>query len=203
VSAYHIRRNAGGKEVGYRCPKRQDRKMISLYLEMRLMLDIQSVARYDRITIQDLGEKLFTCYVSERPFIQNPDLHLEADGKALSPISVKGLHYIFKVPPANTDDVFLASRSVVPSEFSASNDQRRLGVAIERIVSDLGNERIELSYDSDDLTEGFYVAEHDEANRGFRWTNGRGRLPKKLFNSSDYPITIDVYLNPNVLNYKL
>lgn len=102
---------------------------------------------------------------------QDPDLRLIADRGILRPRSITGRVYRFAVPSGSWT-LWLASRSWVPAETAAaSQDRRRLGVAVERIVLRLGEPRLELGPDAQALGEGFHAPEPSH-----RWTDGMGRL---------------------------
>jgi len=103
------------------------------------------------------------------------------------PDTVVGSVYRFAVP-AGTRALAIASRSVVPAEVAAaSQDRRRLGVAVERIVLRGAEQRVEIGPDCPALCEGFH---EDEGSH--RWTDGRGSLPEALLGSLDCDLTIEV-----------
>ncbi len=91
-----------------------------------------------------------------------PDLHLLADGRRVSP--EPGARYRFAVP-AGTRRLRLRSRSAVPAELrAAGTDPRRLGVAVA-----------ELACDGAPLPMGGDGWHADEG--GWRWTDGDAALP--------------------------
>lgn len=50
---------------GYRTPKRQGRKILSIHVEPDLHAAVREAAAHDRITIQDKGEQFFRDYVHD------------------------------------------------------------------------------------------------------------------------------------------
>jgi Hint domain-containing protein len=128
----------------------------------------------------------------------DPDLHLIIDGEAVRPRAVAGDVYSFRVP-AGSGAIWLASRSAVPAEAEASSqNRRRLGVAVERIVLREDELRIEVGYAHASLREGFH---DDEA--GYRWTDGMARLPQELLRPFWGEVTVELHLVRPGLRYAL
>jgi hypothetical protein len=178
-----------------RAKKRSDRHMISLYLERSLASAIREAAAYDRISLQDLGETLFELYVANC-LTADPDLVLLVDGVRVTPAVINGRVYHFTISK-NCEEVLIVSRTVVPAEINNSqNDRRTLGVPIQHIVLREGDKVVKISYDS--LFEGFHGIEE-----GFRWTNGRARLPKESLCSFESQINVEISLEGSSQNYAL
>ncbi len=91
----------------------------------------------------------------------DPDLHLIVDGEIVRPDMLGACVYRFIVP-AGARALAIASRSAVPAEVdAASQDRRRLGVGVERIVLGGAGMRIEIGPDCPALFEGFHRDEGD------------------------------------------
>jgi hypothetical protein len=103
----------------------------------------------------------------------DPDLHLRADGTRLDAAKVASGVWRFRVATAVTD-LRIVSRSLIPSAIGLAQDQRRLGVALRRIVVKRKGLRVALDWDTDGLTDGFHGAEPAERHR---WTTGDAALP--------------------------
>jgi hypothetical protein len=67
------------------------------------------------------------------PMTEDPDLHLLVNGVRVAPSVMRHGIYAFEIT-AGALDVAIASRSAVPAELGVNNDQRQLGVAVQRIV---------------------------------------------------------------------
>ncbi len=101
-----------------------------------------------------------------------PDLRLRVDGRAL-PATVTGHTYRFRLPNDGAQSLRLVSRSAPPAHVhDDSDDHRRLGVAISRIVLD--GEPLALS--DARLGTGWHGVEGAGANTGWRWTDGDAEL---------------------------
>jgi hypothetical protein len=126
----------------------------------------------------------------------DPDLRMMADRDILRPRSITGRVYRFAVPPGSRT-LWLASRSWVPAETAAaSQDHRRLGVAVERIILRLGELRLDLGSDAQALGEGFYAPEPSH-----RWTDGMGRLHLKALRRVPGEAMLEVHLAETDLYY--
>jgi hypothetical protein len=87
----------------------------------------------------------------------------------------------------------------VPAELAAdSRDQRRLGVAIERLVLHDPDLLIEASHRHPALLDGFHAAEADH-----RWTDGLAGLPAALLRPFAGPLTLELYLASSELAYRV
>jgi hypothetical protein len=103
----------------------------------------------------------------------DPDLHLLVDGTRLDAEAVAGRVWRFRLPePAAA--LRIVSRSAIPSMLGVAQDQRRLGVALRRIVLEHPDSRVELDWDAHCLGAGFHAPEPAERHR---WTNGEAALP--------------------------
>ena len=106
----------------------------------------------------------------------DPDLHLIAGGRVIRPVSVTGKRHVF-VLPRGTDSVTIASRiGWATDRVPYSNDWRRLGVALSRIVVSRGADRIDVPLDHPLLTGGWHAPEQSDAAL-WRWTTGAAVLP--------------------------
>lgn len=102
--------------------------------------------------------------------IEESDLHLIADGAAVSPHRVRGDRYTFQLPEAST--VSLRSNAGVLSHLMPSlTDGRRLGVAIAELRID----DVAVDLGSDLFGDGFYPVEQQQGH-AWRWTNGEALL---------------------------
>jgi len=128
----------------------------------------------------------------------DPDLHLIIDGEIIRAHVIDGEVYRFTIP-AGSGAIWFASRSAVPAEAKAlSQDQRRLGVAIERIVLRDDDLRTEIGYGHASLRDGFH-----EDEGGHRWTDGMARLPEELLRPFGGEVTIELHLIKPGLRYPL
>lgn len=111
-------------------------------------------------------------------FTTEPDLHLLVDGVRVDPSSVEQGIHSFELA-AMGQEMRLASRSGVPAELGINEDQRRLGVAVQRIVLRQSGMVLDIIADSPllDVESGFHGY---EADGGFRWTNGAALVPLRL-----------------------
>ncbi len=119
---------------------------------------------------------LIRARVLGHPLTRAPDLHLLVDGARCNPIGVAGQRYRFAVPEG-TADIRIVSRAGVPAESDPmSEDRRRLGVMLSRIVQRVGGQTLELPIEAAALCEGFHPPEAG-AGGPWRWTDGHARLP--------------------------
>jgi Hint domain len=123
------------------------------------------------------------------PMTDDPDLHLLVDGTPVAPsIARHGIH-AFEIT-AGAIEVAVTSRSAIPSELGVNNDQRRLGVAVRRIVLRQPGWKLEIDAVSAALEAGFQQYEAG----GFRWTDGAGLIPPSALKACipGQSITIEV-----------
>jgi hypothetical protein len=105
----------------------------------------------------------------------DPALTLEAGGQTYRPVHCRDGIYTFVVPALRAE-VRLASRSTAPSRLEPwLGDQRRLGVAVRRIILRLDEDVQIIPADHPGLTKGWWAAESDGTTT-WRWTNGAAQL---------------------------
>ena len=107
---------------------------------------------------------------------ENPDLHLLADGERLEAETVAGRVWRFRLRRP-VSDLHIVSRSAVPAMVGTEPDQRRLGVALRRIVLAEPEATQTLEWDDARLSAGFHDAEPLDRHR---WTDGEAALPLAL-----------------------
>ena len=132
-------------------------------------------------------------HIQPAPLVtKEPDLRLQADGRVFRPVARRQGHYTF-VLPAASGPVRILSRSAVPTDIDRhSNDWRRLGISLERIVLRAGSQRVEMSPDHPALSDGWHSAERNSTAM-WRWTSGDAELPLPAsFRSSG--ITVELHL---------
>ena len=116
-----------------------------------------------------------------------PDLRVVIDGRSLPPVVMDGLRYTFVVPSM---PVRLRSRAAVPSDRRPWTDEhRRLGVMVQRILLRHDADWIDLAMDDPRLTDGWWAVERDETTI-WRWTNGDALLPLTLQAPAILQVTI-------------
>jgi Hint domain len=106
----------------------------------------------------------------------DPDLHLLADGVRLDADQIEARVWRFRLPNP-VADLRIVSRSAIPSMLGTAQDQRRLGVALRRIVLARPGLRLEVGWNEESLDTGFHGPEPAERHR---WTNGEAVLPQAL-----------------------
>lgn len=105
-----------------------------------------------------------------------PELRVMVEGRAIRPVSARGDEYVFALP-RGCDQLRLLSRAAAPSDTAPwSDDRRRLGVMVRRIVLETAGEFRVIVPDHPSLADGWWGAEGDEAGP-WRWTNGDAALP--------------------------
>jgi antigen 43 len=111
------------------------------------------------------------------PMVEDPDLHILADGQRIQPVSDRDSCYVFMVP-AGVRTVSLSSRFAIPADKMVSNvrDTRRLGVSVNSIAIRSGNSDTVLSADHPELRDGWNAVEQEGATM-WRWTNGAAMIP--------------------------
>ena len=129
----------------------------------------------------------------------DPDLHLVANGTAVTALSVADGRYTFRLDEA-ADEVWLASRCGVPAELELlSSDRRSLGVCVKQLVLRDDHLRLEISHSHPSLCEGFH--EDEESVR--RWTNGKARVPAQFLRAFARGFVIEVHCLPPMRRYAL
>lgn len=101
---------------------------------------------------------------------------LLVDGARIDPVA-EGLSGRFAMP-ADAREVWLVSETTVPSQVGESTDERVLGVCVEGLVIDGGTGAAWPVDLSDPL---LCVGFHDVEEGSHRWTTGRARLPRALW----------------------
>jgi hypothetical protein len=130
------------------------------------------------------------------PLTTDPDLHLLADGQRITPQATEtvaggGVAFASFRLAAVPRALCIASRAAVPALLGRNADQRRLGVALHRIVVHGRDGVREIGFDSPLLGAGWHRA---EATDGCRWTDGEAVLPEAAFASLSAPLTIALHL---------
>ena len=117
------------------------------------------------------------------------DLHLVVDGKRIDPV-VRDLAARFHVP-AEASDVWLVSPTARPSDTMGIWDERDLGVYIAsmRIEDGLSSPR-DVAIDDPLLCVGFHAFE----DGAYRWTAGRAKLPRQLWQGFEHGFYLKVGL---------
>ncbi|HUB11908.1 MAG TPA: Hint domain-containing protein [Acetobacteraceae bacterium] len=106
----------------------------------------------------------------------DPMLCIRIGGRDFRPVHHLANRYQF-VLARSRGDARLVSRSAVPSDIRPwIADDRKLGVAIRRIIVWRGAECSELALDDPQLGEGWWAVERDDATM-WRWTDGNAALP--------------------------
>jgi hypothetical protein len=107
--------------------------------------------------------------------VNEPDLHIVANGRRIDAVVAEDGRYIFAVPPCNRSPR-LVSRTVRPSDLCAwLDDRRRLGVQVCRMIVHHGQDVADIPKDHPMLTEGWWAAEQDDGAL-CRWTDGDAAL---------------------------
>ena len=130
-----------------------------------------------------------------RPLTADPDLHLLADGQRIAPQAIEAVgggvafasFRLAAVPRA----LHVVSRAAIPALLGRNADQRRLGVALRRIIVHGRNGVREIGFNSPVLDAGWHGA---EAADGCRWTDGKAVLPAEAFAGLAAPLTIALHL---------
>ncbi len=109
--------------------------------------------------------------------INEPDLHILADGQRIQPVSDRDSRYVFTVP-AGTQSVTLASRFCIPADrmLPGQRDTRRLGVSVNWIAVRSGDQETILTADDPALQDGWNATEQAGTTM-WRWTNGAAAIP--------------------------
>ncbi len=113
----------------------------------------------------------------------DPGFHLLVDGVARLPMSNVDNRFVFTLP-VTANDVCLVSRVAKPCDLTPwVEDQRRLGVAVKRIVLSGGSGVVEVPVDAPWLADGWWGVER-AGGQIWRWTDGHARLPLPPFVAS-------------------
>ena len=136
----------------------------------------------DPVIIDALRMRLYThaLALAWTPTRGDPELALEIDGHTVHPRQAGEIaRFVIEALP---EDVWIVSRSFVPCNFAMTTDSRRLGVQIKAVMLDDGLEARTVGFDDPRLTAGFHAVE-----AGFRWTDGRAKLPRELWQGIGIP----------------
>jgi autotransporter passenger strand-loop-strand repeat protein len=112
--------------------------------------------------------------------VDDPDLHIVADGRRIDAAVAEDGRYVFAVPACNQPPR-LVSRAARPSDLCAwLDDRRRLGVQVRRMILHLGQDVADIPMDHPMLAEGWWAGEQDDG-APCRWTDGDAGLPATGF----------------------
>jgi hypothetical protein len=121
----------------------------------------------------------------------DPDLHLRADGVRLDAGTAEEGVWRFHLRGSVTE-LRIVSRSAIPSMTGIEQDQRRLGVAVRRIVVTQPGLQVAVDWDCQRLADGFHGPEPAERHR---WTNGNAALPPSLLPLLQAGATVELHVN--------
>ena len=121
----------------------------------------------------------------------DPDLHLQADGVRLDAEEIEARIWRFRLP-GPVADLRIVSRSAIPAMLGTDQDQRRLGVALHRIVLTQAGLRREVGWDDSGLATGFHGPEPAEQHR---WTSGQAVLPQALLPDLCAGARVELHVN--------
>ncbi len=111
-----------------------------------------------------------------RPVTTEADLRLRVGGRSFAPAMLAPDRAVFALPGGLVGDMVLASRHASSADRPAwLNDNRRLGVAVRRIVVRSGPQERVLSMDHPALAGGWHPVE-GVGPEAWRWTDGAGRI---------------------------
>ncbi|WP_158920789.1 Hint domain-containing protein [Acidisphaera sp. S103] len=114
----------------------------------------------------------------ELPLTDDPDLHLNIDGKRVDASNCSAGAYIFRIP-SHAGSVRIKSRAAIPCEIGLSRDFRQLGVALSRILVRKGTRFHEIDLSASGFVDGFHAYERDGR---VRWTDGDADIAVSLLN---------------------
>ena len=123
---------------------------------------------------------------------EDPDFHLIFNDQRVTPSDIDRDRYTFVVVGPG-GDLQIVSRSAAPAELGTNHDQRRLGVALRRIVLSQRELRLEIAAGSPVLAEGFHP---HETEGDWRWTDGTGVLPSSILSIfvAEQPIDVEIHV---------
>jgi hypothetical protein len=126
----------------------------------------------------------------------DPDLRLIADGVPVPAAAIFGQVHRFTVP-AGCRRIVIASRRAIPAQTAANSlDERRLGVAVERIALSGTGKQLAIGPECAALREGFHAAEVSH-----RWTDGYASLPPEALACFAGEVSIEVQIAAAELYY--
>jgi hypothetical protein len=121
----------------------------------------------------------------------DPDLHLRVDGVRLDADQIEPRIWRFRLP-GPVADLRIVSRSAIPSMLGIEQDQRRLGVALRRIVLAQPGLRREVGWEDVGLATGFHGPEPAEQHR---WTSGEAVMPQELLADLCAGALVELHVN--------
>jgi hypothetical protein len=147
---------------------------------------------HDHPTVQRIWRRLSErCGRLDLTLTDDPDLHLLADGVRLDAEAVAASVWRFRLS-GPVSDLRIASRSAIPSMLGLGQDQRRLGVAVRRIVLSQPGLRVEVGWEAESLAAGFHGPEPVERHR---WTDGEATLPPMLLAPLRAGAIVELHIN--------
>jgi len=121
----------------------------------------------------------------------DPDLHLLVEGARVDAAAVQDRCYTFDVDAVGAA-LRIVSRAASPAELGLSHEQRRLGVAVRRIVLRQSGMTLELHAEASSLYEGFHQFERAD---NLRWTDGDATLPAAVMAAFVIaPMRVEIHL---------
>jgi hypothetical protein len=123
-------------------------------------------------------------------FTADPDLHLRADGVRLLPEAMQGPVWRFRLA-GPVGELRIVSRSAIPAMIGLEQDQRRLGVALRRIVLRRPGLTLAVGWDEPLLVRGFHGPEPAQRHR---WTDGEAVLPPELLLPFGAGCTVELHV---------
>lgn len=117
--------------------------------------------------------------------------HVVASGRMVQPTTRNGGVYTFVLPTASAE-LHILSRSTVPAEVDRhTNDWRRLGLGVSKVVLRSGPRQSVIPADHPSLTQGWHGVEHDGPTC-WRWTAGDATLAIPPSMQSG-PLTVEIH----------
>ena len=105
---------------------------------------------------------------------EDADLHIMADGQRLDPVPLSEKRVAFMLPAAHST-IELRCRRFTPAQINpASDDQRSLGVCVERLQFDGAEVALE---DEAAFALGWHMLESNPNGKSWRWSKDRMPLP--------------------------
>ena len=127
----------------------------------------------------------------EPALIGEPDTQIVADGRKMRPTERNGHATVFVLPAASAE-LCIVSRSTVPAEIDRhTNDWRRLGLCVSKVVLRSGARHCVIPADHPSLNRGWHGVEHD-GPACWRWTAGDAVLTVPPSMRSG-PLTIEIH----------
>jgi hypothetical protein len=108
----------------------------------------------------------------------------------VAPQEMAGACYVFRIDTV-PGTLRIVSRSAVPAVLGLNSDQRRLGVALRKIVLSVDGVQISIDYDAPILCVGYHGP---EVSNGFRWTDGDAPLPAALLQAFTGAVDVQLHI---------